>query len=88
MFFILLRCVYIAVKSKDHYGTFLVSGVIGYFAFHIFENIGMTLGLLPVTGVPLPFVSHGATSMIASFMAIGLVLSVSMRRQKAIFNEE
>lgn len=88
LFFILLRCVYIAANSRDLYGTFLVSGVVGYFAFHIFENIGMTLGILPVTGVPLPFISHGATSMIASFMGIGLVLSVSMRRQKTIFQDE
>lgn len=88
LFFILLRCLYIAANSRDSYGLFLVSGVVGYYAFHVFENIGMTLGLLPVTGVPLPFVSHGATSMIASYMGIGLVLSVSMRRQKAIFNDE
>lgn len=87
LFFILFRCLYIAANSSDSYGMFLVTGVIGYFAFHIFENIGMTLGVLPVTGVPLPFVSQGATSMVANYMAIGLVLSVSMRRHKTIFNE-
>jgi len=88
LFFILFKCLYIAANASDSYGMFLVTGVTGYFAFHIFENIGMTLGLLPVTGVPLPFVSHGATSMIANYMGIGLVLSVSMRRHKTIFNDD
>ena len=49
------------------------------------ENIGMTMGLLPVTGVPLPFVSYGGSSLITNFMAIGLLLSISGRRKKAIF---
>jgi len=88
LFFILFRCLYIAANSSDSYGTFLVTGVLGYYSFHTFENIGMTLGILPVTGVPLPFVSHGATSMIANYMAIGLVLSVSMRRHKTIFQDQ
>ena len=51
------------------------------------ENIGMTMGLLPITGVPLPFVSYGGSSLLTNFICIGLVLNVSARRQKAIFIE-
>ncbi len=51
------------------------------------ENIGMTIGLLPITGVPLPFVSYGGSSMITNFILIGLLLNISSRRQKAIFIE-
>jgi rod shape determining protein RodA len=50
------------------------------FLFHVFENIGMTLGIMPVTGIPLPFVSYGGSSIIASFAAIGMVESVHMHR--------
>lgn len=51
------------------------------------ENIGMTIGLLPITGVPLPFISYGGSSMITNFILIGLLLNISSRRQKAIFIE-
>lgn len=88
IFFIMMRCIYIARNARDYYGSFLVIGVVAMQAFHVFENIGMTIGILPVTGVPLPFVSHGATSMLANYLAIGVVLSVSMRRKKTIFNTE
>lgn len=88
IFFIILRCIFIARNARDNYGAFMVSGVVAMLAFHSFENIGMTMGLLPVTGVPLPFVSHGATSIISNYLAIGIVLSVSIRRKKTIFNME
>ena len=55
------------------------------FIFYMVENIGMTIGLLPITGVPLPFVSYGGTSLITNFICIGLLLNISSRRQKAIF---
>ncbi len=88
LFFVLIRSLHIARSANDSYGSFLVVGVVAMFAFHTFENIGMTMGILPVTGVPLPFISHGATSMITNYIALGIVLSVSMRRKKAIFNSE
>jgi rod shape determining protein RodA len=84
--FILLRCIYIAKNSRDAYGSFVVIGVMAMMAFHFIENIGMCIKLLPVTGIPLPFVSAGGSSMITNYIAIGLVLSVSMRRKKTIFN--
>jgi rod shape determining protein RodA len=60
-------------------------GVAGVLIFHMTENIGMTMGLLPITGVPLPFVSYGGSSLMSNLIMIALVINVSGRRQKAIF---
>jgi len=69
-----------AQLAADPLGTLLCVGVMSMFLFHIFENIGMTLGIMPVTGIPLPFVSYGGSSVLASFVAIGVVQSVHMHR--------
>lgn len=79
---ILFRCIYIAKNASDSYGSFLATGVTAMLAFNFIENIGMSIGILPVTGLPLPFVSQGGTAMMANYIAIGLVLSVSARRKK------
>jgi rod shape determining protein RodA len=86
VFFILFRSIYIAMNSRDAYGSFLVICITSMMGFHFIENIGMCIGILPVTGIPLPFVSQGNSSLISNFLNIGLLLSVSMRRKKAIFN--
>jgi rod shape determining protein RodA len=86
IFFIIIRCIYIAKNSRDSFGSFVVIGLAGMFTFQAFENIGMCIGLLPVTGLPLPFVSGGGTAMISNYIAIGIILSISMRRKKTIFN--
>lgn len=83
---ILFRCLYIARNSRDEYGTFMVVGITSMLAFHFIENIGMCIGVLPVTGIPLPFVSQGGTNLITNYISVGLLLSVSMRRKRAIFN--
>src|SRR5262249_25888680 len=70
----------IAVLSSDFFGTLLAIGVLAMFTVHIFENIGMTMGIMPITGIPLPFMSYGGSAVIASFLAVGLVLNVHMRR--------
>jgi rod shape determining protein RodA len=70
----------IALLSSDFFGTLVAIGVLGMFAIQIFENIGMTMGIMPITGIPLPFMSYGGSAIIASFIAIGLVLNVHMRR--------
>jgi len=62
-------------------------GIAGVFVFYMVENIGMTMGLLPITGVPLPFVSYGGSALMTNFILIALVLNISGRRQKAIFIE-
>lgn len=86
IFFILMRCIYIAMNSRDAYGSFLVICITSMLAFHFIENIGMCIGVLPVTGIPLPFISQGGSSLVANFLNVGILLSVSMRRKKPIFN--
>jgi rod shape determining protein RodA len=87
-FAILLRCIHIARNSRDTFGSLIVCGVIGMLGFNFIENIGMCIGLLPVTGLPLPFISAGGSAMLTNCIAIGLVMSVSMRRKKSIFNSQ
>ncbi len=83
---ILLRLIYIAKNSSDTYGSFITIGVTGMFGFNFIENIGMSIGLLPVTGLPLPFVSQGGTAILVNYIAVGMVLSVSLRRKRNNFN--
>ena len=69
-----------AQLAADPLGTLICVGIMSMFLFHIFENVGMNLGIMPVTGIPLPFVSYGGSSTLTSFAAVGLVQSVHMRR--------
>lgn len=79
-FFILaLRWLYIAVKARDNFGMLLAVGVTGMLIAHVFENIGMTIGLMPMTGIPLPFVSYGGSNMLTNMIGVGIVLNVYMR---------
>jgi rod shape determining protein RodA len=77
---VLWRIGRIAAAADDMFGRLLATGVLCWFAFQSFENIGMTLGIMPVTGVPLPFVSYGGSSMFASALAVALVQNVHLRR--------
>jgi rod shape determining protein RodA len=78
---ILMRAFGIARRSADHYGQMVCTGVIAWFAFQTFENIGMTLGLMPMTGVPLPFMSYGGSSMFATLIGFGLLQNVNARHR-------
>jgi len=80
-FGLLYRAVSIAKAAKDLYGTLLVTGVVSMILFHVLENIGMSMGLMPITGIPLPLFSYGGSSMLATMAALGLVLNVNIRRQ-------
>ena len=77
---ILLRMVYLAWFTYDKFGRMLICGVIGMLLFHVLENIGMTLGLMPITGIPLPFLSYGGSNMVTNMGGIGLVLNVTRNR--------
>ena len=83
--FLTTKCIYIAKTAKDTTGTLIASGITGVFLFHMIENIGMVMGLLPITGVPLPFISYGGSSLITNFICIGILLNISGKRQKTIF---
>lgn len=76
---ILVWCMRVALKARDKFGSYLVTGLTTMLAFHFIENIGMNIGILPVTGIPLPFISAGGSAMLMNFIAIGLIMSVSAR---------
>ncbi|HSA53779.1 MAG TPA: rod shape-determining protein RodA [Yinghuangia sp.] len=80
---LLWRGVRIAVNADDLFGTIIAAGVVAWLGFQMFENIGMNIGIMPVAGLPLPFVSYGGSSMFAIWIAIGLLQSVHMRGAKA-----
>jgi rod shape determining protein RodA len=81
---VMWRCMRTARKSPDLLGTLISCGVMTLFAFQMFQSVGMTLGIMPITGIPIPFVSYGGSSAISSFVGIGLVLNVHMRRYQVV----
>ena len=84
-FIVVWRGLNVMASTEDPLGRAIAAGVVGMLLFHIFVNIGMTLGIMPVTGVPLPFFSYGGSSLMANLMAIGLLEGISMRRHKISF---
>ena len=82
---LITKSLYVAKTASDDLGSYIAAGISGIFLFHMAENIGMTLGLLPITGVPLLFISYGGSSMITSYICIGLLLNISGNRKKTIF---
>ena len=76
---------YVAKTAKDGAGTLIATGISGIFLFHMIENIGMVMGLLPITGVPLAFISYGGSSLITNFICVAILLNISSKRQKTIF---
>jgi rod shape determining protein RodA len=78
--FLIWRALRIAAMSRDMFGTLLATGIAALWAFQIFVNVGMTMGIMPITGIPLPFMSYGGSSLITNYVAVGLLLNVHMRR--------
>jgi len=78
--FVVWRIWRAAVLAKDTTGTLICVGILALLVFQVFENVGMTMGIMPITGIPLPFVSYGGSAVLAYFVGIGLVLNVHMRR--------
>lgn len=84
---LITKAIYVAKTAKNDLGSYIAAGIAGIFFFHMMENIGMTMGLLPITGIPLPFVSYGGSSMLTNCILIAILLNISGRRQKAMFRE-
>ena len=74
---LITKALFVAKTAKDEIGSLIATGIAGIFLFHVVENIGMVMGLLPITGVPLPFISYGGSSLITNFILIGILLNIS-----------
>ncbi|MGV3467347.1 MAG: FtsW/RodA/SpoVE family cell cycle protein [Heyndrickxia sp.] len=86
LFFLLIyRIIYSAIRTHDPYGSYVCTGITGMLTFTIFQNIGMTIQVMPITGIPLPFISYGGSSLLSNMIAIGLVLSIQARTRKYMF---
>ncbi|MBO8163828.1 MAG: rod shape-determining protein RodA [Brevibacillus sp.] len=85
-FFLVYRMIRIGMEAKDAFGSYVVAGVVGMISFQVFENIGMTIQLMPITGLPLPFISYGGSSLLSNFLIVGIVLNIGMRKQKLMFD--
>ncbi|GGM24740.1 cell division protein FtsW [Paraliobacillus quinghaiensis] len=87
LFFLLIyRLIHIGLQSNDPFGSYIVTGIIGMFTYQIFQNIGMSIGLLPITGLPLPFISYGGSSTLTYMIAIGIVLNIHYRTKVYMFD--
>ncbi len=82
---LLYRGVKIAREASDNFGMLLAVGISAMLAFHVLVNVGMTTGIMPVTGIPLPLMSYGVSSLTTNMMSIGILLNIYMRRQKILF---
>ncbi len=86
LFFTLIwRGVRIAYQARDKTGTIVATGIVSMFLFHVLENVGMNMGIMPITGIPLPFISSGGSSMLSSLAAVGILVNIWARRQKIMF---
>jgi rod shape determining protein RodA len=82
---LILKALSIAGQAKDVFGALIAAGIASMWSFHVFVNIGMTMGVMPITGLPLPFLSYGGSSLITNLTAMGLLINVNMRRHKISF---
>lgn len=87
IFFLLIyHITKVGMETKNNYYTYICVGVISMITFHVFQNIGMTIGLLPITGIPLPFISYGGSSLMGNMLGIGLIFSIRYHYKKYMFS--
>lgn len=87
-FFLIYHLTKITLELKDPFSTYICAGIIAMITFHVFENIGMTIQLLPITGIPLPFISYGGSSLMGNMLAIGLVFSMKFHHRRYMFSSD
>ncbi len=83
---IIIRCIYIGMKARNSLGTYMCTGVVAMLIFQTFENIGMCIGIFPITGITLPFFSYGGSSLLTTLLSMGLVISVKYRSRMINFS--
>ncbi|MET0961121.1 MAG: FtsW/RodA/SpoVE family cell cycle protein [Psychrobacillus psychrotolerans] len=86
-FLLIFHLTKITLQLKDAYSTYVCAGIIAMITFHVFENVGMTIQLLPITGIPLPFISYGGSSLMGNMLAIGLVFSMKFHHRTYMFSK-
>lgn len=87
-FFLIYHMTKIALELKDPFSMYVCTGIIAMITFHVFENIGMTIQLLPITGIPLPFISYGGSSLMSNMLAIGLIFSMKFHHRTYLFESD
>lgn len=87
-FFLIYHMTKIALELKDPFSMYVCTGIIAMITFHVFENIGMTIQLLPITGIPLPFISYGGSSLMSNMLAIGLIFSMKFHHRTYMFDTD
>lgn len=89
LFFLLIyHITKVGMETKNEFYTYICVGIISMITFHVFQNIGMTIGLLPITGIPLPFISYGGSSIMGNFLAISLIFSIRYHHKKYMFSSD
>jgi len=88
LFIAVWRCLVVASRAKDTYGSLIAVVVATWIGMQIFINVGMNIGLMPVTGIPLPFISYGGSSLMSILLGLGLVQSVALRSSPVMFGGE
>ncbi|AOV06663.1 FtsW/RodA/SpoVE family cell cycle protein [Sporosarcina ureilytica] len=87
-FFLIYHMTKIALELKDPFSTYVCTGIIAMITFHVFENIGMTIQVMPITGIPLPFISYGGSSLMSNMLAIGLIFSMKFHHRTYMFEAD
>ncbi len=85
-FLLLYRTIVISRSSGDAFGSLLACGIFSMWLFQVFINVGMTLGIMPVTGIPLPFISYGGSALMVNMLCAGILMNIYLRRKKLMFN--
>ncbi len=86
-FLILYRALIISHSTHDRFGSLIAVGIFSMWLFQVFINVGMTLGIMPVTGIPLPFMSYGGSALLMNILCVGLLMNIFIRRKKLLFDE-
>jgi rod shape determining protein RodA len=87
LFFLLIyHITKVGMETKNNFYTYICVGVISMITFHVFQNIGMTIGVLPITGIPLPFISYGGSSLMGNMLGLGLIFSIRYHYKKYMFS--
>ncbi|MGB9919368.1 MAG: rod shape-determining protein RodA [Moorellales bacterium] len=84
-FLLLYRALIIAAETDNLFGRLVIAGIISTFTFHLLVNVGMTMGIMPITGIPLPLFSYGGSAMLTNLTALGLIISINLRQRRLLF---